>query len=156
MSRPAGAIPHTTACTTASICLWELKNYVPHDRPANAGLPAAQPVMEETVKNDTMTLRDFEMPMTGDLLPLTEVPDEAFSAGLMGPGFGIRPTDGAVYALHGEVSLQNIEHYLPKAKEMTMEWMLGSIYVVEEIAITLLLLLLFLAASKWLERVVLR
>jgi len=39
---------------------------------------------------------------------------------------------------------------------MTMEWMLGSIYVVEEVAITLLLLLLFLAASKWLERVVLR
>jgi len=66
--------------------------------PANAGLPAAQPVMEETVKNDTMTFRDFEMPMTGDLLPLTEVPDEAFSAGLMGPGFGIRPTDGSVYA----------------------------------------------------------
>lgn len=66
--------------------------------PANAGLPAAQPVMEETVKNDTMTFRDFEMPMTGDLLPLTEVPDEAFSAGLMGPGFGIRPIDGAVYA----------------------------------------------------------
>ena len=40
--------------------------------------------MEETVKNDTMTFRDFEMPMTGDLLPLTEVPDEAFSASLMG------------------------------------------------------------------------
>ncbi|MCT1539011.1 MULTISPECIES: hypothetical protein [Lysinibacillus] len=70
-----------------------------------------------------------------------------------------RVTESQLYRaifLHGEVSLQNIEHYLPKAKEMTMEWMLGSIYVVEEIAITLLLLLLFLAASKWLERVVLR
>jgi len=66
--------------------------------PANAGLPTAQPVLEETVKNDMLTFHDFEMPMTGDLLPLTEVPDEAFSAGLMGPGFGIRPTDGAVYA----------------------------------------------------------
>lgn len=66
--------------------------------PTNAELPTAQPVVEEAVKNETMTFRDFEMPMTGDLLPLTEVPDEAFSAGLMGPGFGIRPTDGAVYA----------------------------------------------------------
>ena len=57
-----------------------------------------------------------------------------------------RVTESQLYRtifLHGEVSLQNIEHYLPKAKEMTMEWMLGSIYVVEEIAITLLLLLLF-------------
>ncbi|WP_445480247.1 N-acetylglucosamine-specific PTS transporter subunit IIBC [Lysinibacillus irui] len=66
--------------------------------PKNAKLPTAQPIVEETAHNETTTFNDFEMPMTGDLLPLSEVPDEAFSAGLMGPGFGIRPTDGTVYA----------------------------------------------------------
>lgn len=38
------------------------------------------------------------MPITGDLIPLAEVSDEAFSSGIMGPGFGIHPTDGTVYA----------------------------------------------------------
>ncbi|MFL1996063.1 N-acetylglucosamine-specific PTS transporter subunit IIBC [Lysinibacillus irui] len=66
--------------------------------PKNAKLPTAQPVVEKTAHNETTTFHDFEMPMTGDLLPLSEVPDEAFSAGLMGPGFGIHPTDGTVYA----------------------------------------------------------
>ncbi|WP_155590741.1 N-acetylglucosamine-specific PTS transporter subunit IIBC [Lysinibacillus cavernae] len=66
--------------------------------PTNAELSTAQPKVEETAKNETTTFHDFEMPMTGDLLPLSEVPDEAFSAGFMGPGFGIRPTDGTVYA----------------------------------------------------------
>ena len=67
--------------------------------PANAQLPKEQPVGTEAVNKETITtFHDFEMPMTGDLLPLSEVPDEAFSAGLMGPGFGIHPTDGTVYA----------------------------------------------------------
>ncbi|WP_338653778.1 N-acetylglucosamine-specific PTS transporter subunit IIBC [Lysinibacillus sp. Y5S-8] len=72
--------------------------------PTNTQVPTAQPVVQEAVKNETMNFHDFEMPMTGDLLPLSEVPDEAFSAGLMGPGFGIRPMDGTVYApFDGEV-----------------------------------------------------
>ncbi len=72
--------------------------------PTNTQVPTAQPVVQEAVKNETTNFHDFEMPMTGDLLPLSEVPDEAFSAGLMGPGFGIRPMDGTVYApFDGEV-----------------------------------------------------
>ncbi|WP_341302590.1 N-acetylglucosamine-specific PTS transporter subunit IIBC [Lysinibacillus sp. FSL H8-0500] len=66
--------------------------------PAYAQLPQEQPVVTETVDNGTAAIRDFEMPITGDLVPLAEVPDEAFSAGFMGPGFGIRPADGTVYA----------------------------------------------------------
>jgi len=71
----------------------------------------------------------------------------------------VRVTESELYQtifLRGEVSLRHIEQYLPKGKEMTMEWMLGSFYVVEEVAMTLFMLLLFLAASKWLEKVVLR
>lgn len=72
--------------------------------PTNTQVPTAQPVVQEAVKNETTNFHDFEMPMTGDLLPLSAVPDEAFSAGLMGPGFGIRPMDGTVYApFDGEV-----------------------------------------------------
>ncbi|MFJ8262276.1 N-acetylglucosamine-specific PTS transporter subunit IIBC [Rummeliibacillus sp. NPDC094406] len=39
----------------------------------------------------TFKLEDFEMPVTGEIIPLSEVPDQAFSSGMMGPGFGIIP-----------------------------------------------------------------
>jgi len=57
----------------------------------------------------------------------------------------------------GAISLSKLEPFLPKVRATTtMEWRLGSIYVVEEVASILLIVLLFLAASKWLEKVVLR
>lgn len=57
----------------------------------------------------------------------------------------------------GAISLSKLEPFLPKVRATTtMEWRLGSIYVVEEVAFILLIVLLFLAASKWLEKVVLR
>ncbi len=37
-------------------------------------------------------------PMTGTLLPLSEVEDQAFASGAMGQGFAIDPTDGLVLA----------------------------------------------------------
>lgn len=66
--------------------------------PANNSLQQDLSVIEETGAEAIISLDDFEMPMTGDLIPLAEVPDEAFSSGIMGPGFGIHPTDGTVYA----------------------------------------------------------
>ncbi|MFJ3388019.1 N-acetylglucosamine-specific PTS transporter subunit IIBC [Lysinibacillus sp. NPDC086135] len=66
--------------------------------PANISLQQDPSVIEETVAEATISSDDFEMPITGDLIPLAEVPDEAFSSGIMGPGFGIHPTDGTVYA----------------------------------------------------------
>ncbi|MEQ6376688.1 glucose-specific PTS transporter subunit IIBC [Bacillaceae bacterium S4-13-56] len=35
-------------------------------------------------------------PMKGDILPLSEVPDQVFSGKMMGDGFAIQPTDGTV------------------------------------------------------------
>jgi len=72
----------------------------------------------------------------------------------------VRITESQFYEMvfqRGAISLSKLELYLPKVRATTtMEWRLGSIYVVEEVASTLLIVLLFLAASKWLEKVVLR
>lgn len=51
-----------------------------------------------------MTSTTFDMPLTGDIVPLSEVPDQAFSTEMMGPGFGIVPKDGVLRApFDGEV-----------------------------------------------------
>ena len=34
----------------------------------------------------------------GNAIPLVEVPDEAFSTGILGKGFAVDPTDGTVYS----------------------------------------------------------
>ncbi|WP_226683260.1 glucose-specific PTS transporter subunit IIBC [Sutcliffiella horikoshii] len=46
----------------------------------------------------TSTSAEFNvvMPMTGKLLPISEVPDKIFSQKMMGDGFAIEPTDGKV------------------------------------------------------------
>lgn len=44
------------------------------------------------------------IPITGNLMPITEVPDPVFSQKMMGDGFAIEPTDGKVYSpVHGKV-----------------------------------------------------
>lgn len=65
--------------------------------PENADMaPVAVPVEETQTGN--ITSADFEMPIAGELLPLSEVPDQAFSTEMMGPGFGILPHNGEIYA----------------------------------------------------------
>lgn len=49
---------------------------------------------------------DFEMPITGEIIPLSEVPDQAFSSGMMGTGFGIKPKDNVIQSpIDGKVSM---------------------------------------------------
>lgn len=55
---------------------------------------------------------------------------------------------------HIEIPLTWLDQYLPKLP--TMELFLGSIYVVEEVASIILVAILFIIATKWLEKVVLR
>lgn len=40
----------------------------------------------------------FTSPMSGNILPLSEIPDEAFAKGMMGDGFGIELTNGRIIA----------------------------------------------------------
>ena len=44
------------------------------------------------------TVYPLYAPMAGRAVPVTEVPDPAFSGGLLGKGIAIIPTDGRVYA----------------------------------------------------------
>ncbi|KYG58429.1 N-acetylglucosamine-specific PTS transporter subunit IIBC [Planococcus maritimus] len=41
---------------------------------------------------------DFLMPIEGEIIPLSDVPDEAFAKEMMGPGFGIKPSGNIVYS----------------------------------------------------------
>lgn len=61
-------------------------------------------VMTEPTVTNNIASTDFDMPLTGDVVALSEVPDEAFSTEMMGPGFGIVPKDGVLRApFDGEV-----------------------------------------------------
>lgn len=47
---------------------------------------------------------DFVMPVTGKIIPISEVPDQVFSEKMMGDGFAIEPVDGTyVSPVDGEV-----------------------------------------------------
>ncbi len=39
---------------------------------------------------------DFTSPMTGEIMPLSEVPDQVFSQKMMGDGFAIKPSQGEI------------------------------------------------------------
>ncbi|MGG1688382.1 N-acetylglucosamine-specific PTS transporter subunit IIBC [Pseudalkalibacillus sp. NRS-1564] len=52
----------------------------------------------------TLAEQDFVMPVKGKIIPLQEVPDQVFSAGMMGDGFAILPEDGHfVSPVDGEI-----------------------------------------------------
>ncbi|WP_223636121.1 glucose-specific PTS transporter subunit IIBC [Planococcus sp. 4-30] len=47
---------------------------------------------------------EFNSPITGELLPISEVPDQVFSGKMVGDGFAIKPTEGKVFSpVNGKV-----------------------------------------------------
>lgn len=63
-----------------------------------------QATADETIGQ--LPTNDFVMPVTGDLIPLSEVPDAVFSGGAMGPGFGIANAEGVITSpVDGKVTL---------------------------------------------------
>ena len=77
-----------------------------------AGNPALNAeVVDEVVQDasdevEIAALQDFVSPITGEIVPLTEVPDKVFSTGMMGPGFGIKIEDGEIKSpVDGKVAM---------------------------------------------------
>ena len=45
-------------------------------------------------------------PLNGTVIPLSEIKDPVFAEGMMGPGVGIEPNDGSLYApVNGEITV---------------------------------------------------
>jgi PTS system D-glucosamine-specific IIC component len=58
----------------------------------------------QTQTSATVENESFVAPMTGKLMPITEVPDQVFSQKMMGDGFAIEPTEGVVVSpVEGEI-----------------------------------------------------
>ncbi|WP_058305654.1 glucose-specific PTS transporter subunit IIBC [Gracilibacillus massiliensis] len=55
-------------------------------------------VDQEADSNESVAVADLEFvsPMQGEVMPLSEVPDQVFSQKMMGDGFAIKPTDGEI------------------------------------------------------------
>jgi len=63
--------------------------------PAKNGAPA--PVEEPSVSASAGKV-EIASPIPGEVLPLTSVPDETFSTGVLGNGMAVEPSEGKVYA----------------------------------------------------------
>ncbi|WP_145408286.1 beta-glucoside-specific PTS transporter subunit IIABC [Paenibacillus xylanexedens] len=73
----------------------------PAAEPATPATTTSAPVVTEEAKAQD---EQIFSPMTGEVKPLSEVPDPAFSEEIMGKGFAIQPTEGrAVSPINGTV-----------------------------------------------------
>lgn len=63
------------------------------------------PELEEKTKTQSMPKSGIASPMEGDIVPLEEVKDQAFSSGALGKGLAIEPKKGVVLApVDGEIA----------------------------------------------------
>ncbi|WP_271853906.1 N-acetylglucosamine-specific PTS transporter subunit IIBC [Planococcus maritimus] len=60
--------------------------------------PVTEGALSEPAMEKEILAEDFLMPIEGEIIPLSDVPDEAFAKEMMGPGFGIKPSGNIVYS----------------------------------------------------------
>lgn len=64
-------------------------------------------ILDKLMGKDAPALEPLTVyaPVTGTALPLERIPDPVFSQGVLGPGCGIEPEKGAIYApFHGKIT----------------------------------------------------
>ncbi|KAA0955309.1 N-acetylglucosamine-specific PTS transporter subunit IIBC [Planococcus kocurii] len=78
-----------------------MKPRLANGNPAPAASSEAAGTKNETTEEPAMKqiiAKDFEMPIQGEIIPLSEVPDDVFAQGMMGQGFAIMPTGNVLHS----------------------------------------------------------
>lgn len=102
----SGVVSAAIGTGIAIILAFVLTYVLGFDDPVQAEAAGAK---EDDLKKGTATLGEQKIvlasPISGDILPLSEVKDDVFASGAMGKGLAIRPNDGSVYApIDGEIT----------------------------------------------------
>ncbi|PSL40069.1 PTS system D-glucose-specific IIA component (Glc family) /PTS system D-glucose-specific IIB component (Glc family) /PTS system D-glucose-specific IIC component (Glc family) [Planomicrobium soli] len=80
----------------------QMQDIINGKRPRPQAAPKAA-IQEENVAVSKAAL-EFSSPLTGEIMPITETPDQVFAGKMIGDGFAVRPTDGKVVSpVNGKV-----------------------------------------------------
>ncbi|GGP07027.1 glucose-specific PTS transporter subunit IIBC [Oceanobacillus neutriphilus] len=75
----------------------------PGPEPENLELYTAEEINE--LEQHSSSVEDIASPLSGKLIPITEVPDQLFAGRMMGDGFAVKPSDGLVVSpVNGKVT----------------------------------------------------
>ncbi len=89
--------------TTVEFLAEAMKRRLQNGNPAPTG-KADKVVIAEPVVAKELVESDFSMPMNGQIVALSEIPDKVFAQGMMGPGFGIVPEGDTVHSpINGKI-----------------------------------------------------
>ena len=72
--------------------------------------------------NANKRVTDIASPLSGKVIPLSEVPDPVFSEKVLGDGCAVLPSDGKIYSpVDGEIS-SVVETSMPTVFHQRMDW----------------------------------
>ncbi|MCD8169096.1 MAG: glucose PTS transporter subunit IIA [Clostridiales bacterium] len=110
-------------CLVSSIGAFLLVQIVGFDDPVSSD---QLPDEVKTRPNDTESQSTIYAPMSGNVIPLSEVPDQVFSSGMLGGGAAIEPSEYKVYApFNGKIdSIFDTKHAIGLISEDGMECMI--------------------------------